>query len=156
MQWPGPLVILVLMILRVDIISHCQLVMTLYFVDQMGIVDLGFRGTSMKWNNRRNGTQNIQEWIDCCFSSPQWFLAFPNVVVQHLEDQRSNHRPLLLDLDPLVSGFTMFNLISKLKSCKHALRWILPFGSVKEYIQILRLWFSHFQALKKEVTFLFY
>lgn len=36
----------------------------LSFVNEVGLIDLGFSGNPFTWNNRRSGVDNIQECLD--------------------------------------------------------------------------------------------
>ncbi|KAJ9140833.1 hypothetical protein P3X46_031430 [Hevea brasiliensis] len=56
----------------------------------------------MTWNNRRDGAHNSQERIDQGLSSYHWLLAYLVAQIQRLNDLRSDHRPLLLSLDPTI------------------------------------------------------
>lgn len=69
-------------------------------MDTDGLLDLGFKGSSFTWNNRRVGKANIQERIDRGFINGSWRLLFLQVFVTHLLALNSDHRPLLLHTTP--------------------------------------------------------
>ncbi|TXG57064.1 hypothetical protein EZV62_018377 [Acer yangbiense] len=65
-------------------------------IDDCNLVDLGFEGPKMTWNNRRDGDNNVQERIDRMLADTAWIDLFPGARVQHLGYNSSDHRPLLL------------------------------------------------------------
>ena len=68
-------------------------------LDDCDLQDIGFDGPCFTWCNRRAGSEMIQERLDRCVSNFQWSNLFPNAKVSHLEFWKSDHRPLLLELD---------------------------------------------------------
>ncbi|KAK3223533.1 hypothetical protein Dsin_010558 [Dipteronia sinensis] len=65
-------------------------------VDDCDLVDLGFAGPRLTWNNRRDGVSNIQERLDRFFTDNCWRDRFGYINVQHLGFNSSDHRPILL------------------------------------------------------------
>ncbi|KAJ9178389.1 hypothetical protein P3X46_010276 [Hevea brasiliensis] len=68
----------------------------------LSLIDLGFKGPTMTWNNHRNGAANIQERLDRGLASSQWLFHFPNAVIHHLCDIGSDYCPILLHLHPSI------------------------------------------------------
>jgi hypothetical protein len=66
------------------------------FVQENGLVDLGFSGNPFTWNNKRHGRYNIKERLDRGLSKHLWVLLFPNSLLSHLPASESDHNPLLL------------------------------------------------------------
>ncbi|TXG65080.1 hypothetical protein EZV62_012074 [Acer yangbiense] len=65
-------------------------------IDDCNLVDLGFEGSKMTWNNRRDRDNNVQERIDRMLADTAWIDLFPGARVQHLGYNSYDHRPLLL------------------------------------------------------------
>lgn len=85
-----------------DLSFHAKMRLFNDFYQNMGVLDLGFSSPMMTWNNRRDGTLNIQERIDRGLASASWLNTYPRASIQHLSDQGSDHRPLLLLLSPQI------------------------------------------------------
>ncbi|XP_015954143.1 uncharacterized protein LOC127747488 [Arachis duranensis] len=66
------------------------------FLNMDGTVDLGFEGCRFTWSNRQYGGNLVREWLNRCLATPNWCEAYPRSAVVHLNDQGSNHRPILL------------------------------------------------------------
>ncbi|KAK4265443.1 hypothetical protein QN277_026496 [Acacia crassicarpa] len=64
------------------------------FLEEGSLNDLGFVGPPFTW--RRTGSASR---IDRVLGSSSWQDTFPNAVVKHLNWYKSDHRPLLLQLD---------------------------------------------------------
>lgn len=69
-------------------------------IDNLGLIDIGFLGKPFTWNNRRGGTENIQERLDRCYANESWRLNFPRANILHLVALTSDHSPLLLNTHP--------------------------------------------------------
>lgn len=69
-------------------------------MNQCGLIDLGAHGPKWTWNNKRVGMANIKERLDRFLANTQWCSRFPNAQVIHLPYYDSNHRVLLIDLEP--------------------------------------------------------
>lgn len=67
------------------------------FIMEHSLFDLGFVGYPCSWNNRWAGEGNNQEHLDRFLASNQWQGLYEYYKVYHLEELRSNHRPILLD-----------------------------------------------------------
>ncbi|KAH7847549.1 hypothetical protein Vadar_027435 [Vaccinium darrowii] len=68
------------------------------FVDDCGLVDLGFSGYLFTWRNNRPGHEYIQERLDRVLATPSWCLLFNQASVVHLDTVGSDHSALLLNL----------------------------------------------------------
>ncbi|KAI9116654.1 hypothetical protein K1719_012312 [Acacia pycnantha] len=64
------------------------------FVEEVALNDLGFIGPPFTW--RRTG---VASRLDQVLGSSSWLEIFPNAAVKHLNWYKSDHRPLLLQLD---------------------------------------------------------
>ncbi|XP_062020980.1 uncharacterized protein LOC133737451 [Rosa rugosa] len=61
------------------------------WIDQYGLIDLGFHGSAFTWTNKR-----VKERLDTGFCNDLWKLAFPEAFIQHLPRMKSDHCPLFL------------------------------------------------------------
>jgi hypothetical protein len=66
------------------------------FVQDNGLVDLGFSGNPFTWNNKRHSRFNIKERLDRGLFNHSWVLLFPNSHLSHLPALESDHNLLLL------------------------------------------------------------
>jgi hypothetical protein len=72
------------------------------FIEDIGLVDLGFQGYPYTWNNKREGEANIRERLDRAFGSAGWVEAYPESKVFHLRLIGSDHVPILMDMKPSI------------------------------------------------------
>ena len=70
-------------------------------IDNAGLIDLGFDGNPFTWTNKRAGLANIQERLDRGMVNAAWKILFPRAKLTHLTAFNSDHRPILLDSNPL-------------------------------------------------------
>ncbi|KAK2648340.1 hypothetical protein Ddye_015829 [Dipteronia dyeriana] len=68
-------------------------------VDNYNLMDLGFAGPKMTWDNKREGRDNIQERLDHFFGDRNWVETFSNTKVEYLGFNFLDHRPILLSLE---------------------------------------------------------
>ncbi|POO03365.1 Endonuclease/exonuclease/phosphatase [Trema orientale] len=73
-------------------------------LENCGLSDLGFEGTSMTWNNGRGGVANVQERLDRGVATSEWRFLFPGYKLSHLDFWGSDHRAVLLDVYPSLGG----------------------------------------------------
>ncbi|KAH7851180.1 hypothetical protein Vadar_008241 [Vaccinium darrowii] len=71
---------------------------SLKFVDDCGLVDLGFSGYPFTWRNNRCGDDYVQERLDRVLASPSWCLLYDQASVSHLDTVGSDHSAILLNL----------------------------------------------------------
>lgn len=69
-------------------------------VDNNALIDIGFRGNSFTWSNKRVGAANIQERLDRGLANELWKVQFPHAFIHHLPASQSDHCPLLLRTNP--------------------------------------------------------
>ncbi|XP_030924736.1 uncharacterized protein LOC115951723 [Quercus lobata] len=68
-------------------------------LDDCGFVDLGYSGPEFTWHGRRH-SEWIWERLDQGVANYDWLAHFPMGRITHLNCYTSDHRPLLLALDP--------------------------------------------------------
>jgi hypothetical protein len=67
-----------------------------HFINEFGLIDLGFSGNLFTWSNHRDGDNLIKERLNRGLASPQWIHLFPSYSIRHLPAHTSDHNPLLL------------------------------------------------------------
>ena len=67
-------------------------------LDDCELFDLGFTGYEFTWENRRDVREIIEEHLDRFCASVEWSVLFPDAEVLHLDENLSDHLPLLLKL----------------------------------------------------------
>ncbi|KAH7837684.1 hypothetical protein Vadar_016646 [Vaccinium darrowii] len=67
------------------------------FIDECGLVDLGFSGYPFTWRNNRNGADYVQERLDRVLVTPSWHLLYGQASVTHVETVGSDHNAILLN-----------------------------------------------------------
>jgi hypothetical protein len=67
------------------------------FMNDFGIVDLGFSGNPYTWSNHTQGFGLIKERLDMSIANSQWIHYYPSYSVTHLPAYSSDHNPLLLN-----------------------------------------------------------
>ncbi|XP_021716609.1 uncharacterized protein LOC110684459 [Chenopodium quinoa] len=65
--------------------------------------DLGFIGHDFTWSNNRGGEESIQERLDRFLANRTWRDAFQGSFVTHLTKRKSDHLPILLCVQDVVS-----------------------------------------------------
>ena len=68
-----------------------------------GLKDLGYLGPKFTWNNRRASPHFVQERLDRCVGNASWYSLFPLYSVKHLNYWKSDHRPIVLEIEVLIS-----------------------------------------------------
>jgi hypothetical protein len=70
-----------------EILSHCDL------------HDLNFVGQPWTFNNKQEAGKNVRVRLDCAVASPSWMSWFPAASLRHISSSRSDHHPILLDIE---------------------------------------------------------
>ncbi len=78
------------------------------FVDDAGLVDLGFSGPRFTWCNNQLGRARVWERLDRALASSDWIQRFPSYQVSHLARVASDHCPLLISTVPSSSHHSPF------------------------------------------------
>ena len=74
------------------------------FMDNCGLMDLGFQGPQLTWTNKSPMWQtNIKERLDRGLGNAEWKMLFLTAEIHHLPRVKSDHCPILLITDPLKS-----------------------------------------------------
>ncbi|KAL9665044.1 hypothetical protein QQ045_020453 [Rhodiola kirilowii] len=63
------------------------------------VSDVGFKGNPFTWSNNHRGETRVWERLDHVICNDQAFCKFPHMQVQHLARVKSDHCPLLIDLE---------------------------------------------------------
>ena len=72
------------------------------FINRGLLVDMGYVGHQFTWCNRNFAGTLIKERIDRALVSSQWRVVYAEARLHHLDDNGSDHCPLLLDANPIV------------------------------------------------------
>jgi hypothetical protein len=71
-----------------EVLTHCD------------VFDLGFSGVPWTYDNMQSGDRNVRVRLDRVVASLTWFDWFPGARVHHIVSARSDHLPILLDIEP--------------------------------------------------------
>lgn len=64
-------------------------------------MDLGFHGPRFTWTNKNPIWHcNIKECLDRALENVEWKIHFPRMEIHHLPHTKSDHCPILMDIDP--------------------------------------------------------
>lgn len=69
------------------------------FIDDLGLIDLGYTGLRFTWYNNWIGMARVWERIDQALATTDWFQCFPRYKVQYLPRITSEHCLLLITID---------------------------------------------------------
>ncbi|CAM8926103.1 unnamed protein product [Rhodiola kirilowii] len=69
-----------------------------------GLMDLGYKGSKFTFSNKRQGMEEVRSRLDRAVGDDLWVNKFPNASIKHLVSHRSDHCPLLLNLDGISGG----------------------------------------------------
>ncbi|XP_071933018.1 uncharacterized protein [Coffea arabica] len=71
------------------------------FIEQNGLIDLGFEGNPWTWSNHWAQEGEIKQRLDRALGSCAWSQIFYRTIVKHIENFSSDHSMILLDSNPL-------------------------------------------------------
>ncbi|XP_026429125.1 uncharacterized protein LOC113325114 [Papaver somniferum] len=69
-------------------------------MNKNGLIDLGAHGPKWTWKNKRVSLANIKERLSRVMANVMWCNRFANAQVSHLPYFNSDHRVILVDLEP--------------------------------------------------------
>lgn len=120
------------------------------WVNQKGMIDLGFVGARFTWNHGTNTTARHLARLDIAIGDDEWRRLFPMVMERHLSHCHSDHCPLLLELVEECSNqlgdrpfcfeaawITNTGFVEVLKEWKNEMR--LP-SALKDFVVKLKAW----------------
>lgn len=65
-------------------------------LEECELEDLGFKGYTYTWNNKRLGTANTRQRLDRGVATRSWREKFQFSIVNHLTSDASKHLPIIL------------------------------------------------------------
>ena len=68
-------------------------------IDICGLADLGYRGLDWTWEKKVAGGSYCRVRLDRALASPCWSALFPFAYVEHLTAAKSDHCPILLEIE---------------------------------------------------------
>jgi len=68
-------------------------------LEDCGLYDFSFTGYEFTWENRREAGAVIEQRLDRFYVSIEWSVLFSDAEVIHLNENLSDHLPLLLKLN---------------------------------------------------------
>ncbi|XP_060211633.1 uncharacterized protein LOC132639172 [Lycium barbarum] len=104
-------------------------------IDICQLMDLGFTGSMFTWWNGRSDEACIFKRLDRCLGNQALQNCFPNLEVEHLIKQGSNHSPLLVnmraDSRPIRKSFRFLNFWVEHESFLDVIKenWVESYGS---------------------------
>ncbi|KAF7113154.1 hypothetical protein RHSIM_RhsimUnG0155100 [Rhododendron simsii] len=69
------------------------------FLNDCGLLDLGFKGQRFTWRNNRTGDAVVMERLDKAYANIDWREDFPQAMVFHEPAIGSDHSPILLSTE---------------------------------------------------------
>jgi hypothetical protein len=78
--------------------------------------DLGFSGAPWTFDNKQKGVRNVRVRLDRAVATPTWSDIYPNCSVSHLTSSRSDHCPILLNLEDL-NAVKLKNPMRRYEAC---------------------------------------
>ncbi|KAL5710709.1 hypothetical protein ACHQM5_021240 [Ranunculus cassubicifolius] len=97
-----------------------------YMVDNLGLIDLGYKGNPFTWKNNRIGKNHIRERLDRVLATNSWFNIFPKASVSHLTTCKSDHNALVLDIsgNPAITKrpFRFLSMWTSARECEDVVR----------------------------------
>ncbi|XP_060202706.1 uncharacterized protein LOC132631120 [Lycium barbarum] len=104
-------------------------------IDICQLMDLGFTGSMFTWWNGRSDEACIFKRLDRCLGNQALQNCFPNLEVEHLIKQGSDHSPLLVnmraDSKPIRKSFRFLNFWEEHESFLDVIKenWVESYGS---------------------------
>ncbi|XP_026458732.1 uncharacterized protein LOC113359284 [Papaver somniferum] len=90
------------------------------YVQQLGLIDLGFSGVDPTWSNHRSGDDHVSARLDRALVNSRWINHYTTAHLQHLIPIASDHCPIFLHTVPAASKSSPFKLYKcwfQLDSC---------------------------------------
>ncbi|KAF9592580.1 hypothetical protein IFM89_016031 [Coptis chinensis] len=91
-------------------------------INDLGLVDLGFKGPKFTWSNNRRIGDHVLERLDRAMASTEWIALFPHALVQTVANASSDHISLIINLDNQEERnprpFKFFNMWLANDACK--------------------------------------
>lgn len=66
------------------------------FMNEVGAMDLWYKGYNFTWENCREGVAKIMGRIDRAVANLEWITFFPLTVVEHIRTKNSDHSLILV------------------------------------------------------------
>lgn len=111
------------------------------FINDCGLVDLGFNGNPFSWNSGHHGGANIKERLDRGLANHSWRVLFPNASISHYPAAALDHLPMILNSNGY--GTLLVDLLN-LKKCGLETRAIstlrLLHGTCRFEVLLLGFW----------------
>ncbi|XP_059310080.1 uncharacterized protein LOC132061248 [Lycium ferocissimum] len=104
-------------------------------IDSSKLVDLGFTGSMYTWWNGRSDEACIFKRLDRCLGNQALQNTYPNLEVEHLIKQGSDHSPLLISLKqdsrPIKKSFRFLNFWVEHETFQEVVKnnWIANFSA---------------------------
>ncbi|KAL9680028.1 hypothetical protein QQ045_017901 [Rhodiola kirilowii] len=73
-------------------------------MEDCGLTDLGFRGTTFTFSNKRKGTMETKARLDRALASQEWRQMFPEAEVIHEVSGMSDHAPIIIRWKRMKAG----------------------------------------------------
>ncbi|XP_026384103.1 uncharacterized protein LOC113279643 [Papaver somniferum] len=80
------------------------------FVQQLGLIDLGYSGADTTWSNHHSGDDHVSARLDRALVNNRWINHYTNSHLQHLVHVASDHSPILLHTVPSATKHSPFKL----------------------------------------------
>jgi len=128
------------------------------FIQNNGLIDLGFVGPRYTWCNNRSGSARVWKRLDRCYAISNWLTLYSDHTVRHLSRIASDHYPILLSIDHFFQGSRPFRYekfwFSYPKS-RDLVRevWRIPIQDaaacrVSCRLELLRRWLLHWNRIE--------
>ncbi|XP_026451504.1 uncharacterized protein LOC113351785 [Papaver somniferum] len=80
------------------------------YVQQLGLIDLGYSGSDTTWSNHRTGDAHVSVRLDRALVNNRWINSYTNAFLRHLVPIASDHSPILLHTRPHSNKHSPFKL----------------------------------------------